>query len=167
MDKNIILVGFMATGKSTVGKLLANELGWEFLDTDEEIERITGMSIPEIFRKYGEERFRSEEAQLVKKIANMKNTVISTGGGLPVNPANWLLLESSGITVHLYAEIEEILSRAGHGENRPLLKQGRNEIQALLASRMPIYNKAAVSVETTGKDPSDIVKEILEKLEKW
>jgi shikimate kinase len=135
------------------------------MDTDEEIERTMGMSIPEIFRKYGEKRFRGEETQVVKKILNMRNKVISTGRGLPINPDNWLLLEEIGIIVHLYAKLEEILSRAGQGENRPLLKQSRNEIQALLASRMPIYNKAAVSVETTGKDPSDIVKEILEKLE--
>ncbi|ADY56228.1 Shikimate kinase [Syntrophobotulus glycolicus DSM 8271] len=166
MVKNIILVGFMATGKTTVGKLLAHRLGWAFLDTDQEIERTTGLSIPEIFKRYGEESFRKEETRLVRQITKMKSTVISTGGGLVLPSDHWKLLEEVGIMVHLWADPDVIIARAGQNEERPLLQQDPEQVRALLDSRMPVYNQAAISIETTGKNPSDIVNEVANMLEK-
>ena len=92
MGKNIVLIGFMGTGKSTIGQRLARKLGMIFVDTDREIEKITGMTVAEIFRKHGEKRFRSEEKLLAHKLAQREGLIISCGGGMPLDPENMKVL---------------------------------------------------------------------------
>lgn len=161
---NIILIGFMATGKSSVGRLLAKELDWSFLDTDNEIEKITGLKISELFRKYGEIRFRSEENLLIKKMTGLTKTVISTGGGTVVNPENWTLLKQLGIMIHLYAPLDIVFSRVTKKQERPLLCKSNADIEELWKKRLNIYKQADITIDTSNKDLFQVVNEILEKV---
>lgn len=163
--ENIILVGFMGTGKTSVGKRLAKHLGWEFLDTDLAIEEISEMSVSEIFRRHGETRFRSEETVLVRRLQGQKKMVIATGGGTPLNSENWKVLTQMGMTIALYAPIDVILERIGNKNDRPLLKAGRDEDERLLQVRQPIYNQAELIIDTTELTIDEVVDEILRKVE--
>lgn len=163
---NIVLIGFMGTGKSTVGKRLAKILDWEFIDTDAAIEELTGCSVTDLFRLHGETRFRSEEALLVKRLSEQKGCIIATGGGTVLNPENWELLAEHGILVQLYATVETILERVGARPNtRPLLKGSREMIEALWEARQETYAKAHMVVDTTEKDIEEVAGEILVRLE--
>ena len=108
--KNIILYGFMGTGKTTVGRMLATKSGSAFIDTDAEIVKRQGMSIPDIFATRGEEYFRQCEAELVQELAGKRGTIISTGGGTMRNPANVAALHGSGIVVYLVADVDQVLN---------------------------------------------------------
>jgi shikimate kinase len=161
MEKhNIVLLGFMGTGKSTVGKRLAKDLGWDFIDTDAEIEELTETSINEIFRRHGETRFRSEEQLLVKRLKRRKHCVIATGGGTVLNPQNWEDLAQTGVMIALYAPLDEIYERIGHRNDRPLMKGDREEIEALWEVRQPIYGKADCVIDTTNMGIEDVVQEV-------
>ncbi|NLP44708.1 MAG: shikimate kinase [Peptococcaceae bacterium] len=161
---NIILVGFMAAGKSSIGKKLARRLGWKYIDTDAEIVEVTGLKIPTIFKKYGEVRFRSEEKLVVKKLREVTSAVIATGGGTVEDPDNWSVLEELGIIIHLFVPLEEAFKRIGKRSERPLLTRSEQEIYDLWQSRLKIYNKASIFLDTTNKDLDDIVNEIIEHL---
>ena len=163
--RNIILIGFMGTGKSTVGRRLARTLGWDFIDTDSEIERITEMSVAEIFRRHGETRFRSEENLLVKRLMTRENCVIATGGGTVLNPENQVILSGIGVVISLYAPVEIILDRVGQRTDRPLLKTGREEIEVLWQARQVSYARAEYTVDTTDKSVEEVEGEILTYLE--
>lgn len=155
----------MGTGKTSVGKRLAKHLNWDFLDTDVAIEEISEISVPEIFRKHGETRFRSEETVLIKHLLGRKKLVIATGGGTPLQPENWEVLSQLGLIIALFAPIDTILERIGNRNDRPLLKAGREEDQRLLLSRQPIYNQADLIIDTTELDIDEVVDEILGKIE--
>ena len=159
--QNIILIGFMGTGKSTVGRRLAKRLEWDFLDTDAEIEELTGLSIPEVFKKHGEKRFRSEELLLVQHLPEKKHVVIATGGGMIVNPENRAVLEKSGCIISLYAPVDVILERVGSRSDRPLLKRSLDEIEELWQKRQPVYEDADYIVDTTNKTVEEVEEEIL------
>lgn len=148
--KNIVLIGFMATGKSTVGRRLAQCLRRTFVDTDKEIEAVTGKTIAQIFAKDGEKRFRSEENLLVKKLVSRKGLVIATGGGLVLNPDNFISLEENGIIIALTASPDVIFQRVKGKKQRPLLAKGdlRENINKLLQERWDIYQKADLIVDT-------------------
>ena len=105
---NLALIGFMGTGKTTVGRLVAEQLGFEFLDTDEFIQARTGRTIADIFAKEGESAFRALERQMVQELSSREKTVISTGGGLPTNPENLAALKSFALVVCLWASPEKI-----------------------------------------------------------
>ncbi|AGA69881.1 shikimate kinase [Desulfitobacterium dichloroeliminans LMG P-21439] len=162
---NVILVGFMGTGKSTVGRRLAKLLGRDFIDTDVEIERLTEMTVSEIFRRHGETRFRSEERLLVKRLADQKGYVIATGGGTVLNPDNWQDLAQSGVIIGLYAPLDEIYKRIGYRNDRPLLRGDRQVVEELWAKRQPIYNQANWTVDTTDKGIDEVVQEIFDRCE--
>ncbi|MEL1135154.1 shikimate kinase [Desulfitobacterium sp. THU1] len=162
---NVVLVGFMGTGKSTVGRRLAKLLGREFIDTDVEIERLTEMTVSEIFRRHGETRFRSEERLLVKRLADQKGYVIATGGGTVLNPENWQDLAQSGVIIGLYAPLDEIYERIGYRNDRPLLRGDRQIVEELWAKRQPIYNQADWTVDTTDKGIDEVVREIFDRYE--
>ncbi|MGE4271574.1 MAG: shikimate kinase [Desulfitobacterium sp.] len=162
---NVVLVGFMGTGKSTVGRRLAKLLGREFIDTDVEIERLTEMTVSEIFRRHGETRFRSEERLLVKRLADQKGYVIATGGGTVLNPENWQDLAQSGVIIGLYAPLDEIYERIGYRNDRPLLRGDRQIVEELWAKRQPIYNQADWTVDTTNKGIDEVVREIFDRYE--
>jgi len=164
--RNIVLIGFMGTGKSTVGKRLAQSLAWDFVDTDYEIGEVTSLSVSEIFRRHGETRFRSEESIVVARLSQQERLVIATGGGTVLNPLNWNALAQNGIVIALHASLEAILARIGHKNDRPLLKGPREAIEKLWSERQDCYAQADFIVDTSQKNVDEVVKEILTQLER-
>ena len=165
MKKNIVLIGFMGTGKSAVGFRLAQKLKKQFIDMDREIETVTGMSIPDIFRRHGELRFRSEERLVARKLSQRDNLVIATGGGFVLLQDNIEALGSNGVVICLDASPEDIFERVSRKKgSRPLLKRGTtlNDIKDLLQEREPCYACADIRVNTSGKDIEQVIQEILE-----
>ncbi len=159
---NLVLVGFMGTGKTSVGRKLARKLGMKFVDTDQEIERVTGMTVREIFKKHGEIRFRSEEKAAVRRITGEDGQVIATGGGVVLDPENMRMLKQNGVVVCLTAEPEVIYQRLKNKKNRPLLQteEPLKTIKRLLAERQPLYESAGIAVNTTNKDLDDVIAEV-------
>jgi shikimate kinase len=162
--KNIILTGFMGTGKTTIGKALSERLHMRLVDVDAEIESAEKMTINDIFRVYGESRFRETETAMIKKLSQEKNIIISTGGGAVLRDENMKALRENGLVFCLDASVETILERTGRSEDRPLLKveNPREKISELLAYRRPFYEKAGIMIDTDGKTPLEIVREIME-----
>src|SRR5438552_1205676 len=146
--RNLALIGFMGTGKSTVGRMAADILRFTFLDTDDVIEARTGLSISQIFERQGEAAFRDLEHRLVEELTRRKKTVISAGGGLPANEANLVSLKSHCLVVCLWASPEKIWERVRNQSHRPLLKEADPlaKIRQLLAVRGPYYRQADVLV---------------------
>ncbi|MGB9887032.1 MAG: shikimate kinase [Moorellales bacterium] len=158
----------MGVGKTAVGRRLAAVLNKRFVDTDLEVERATGRSIPELFARYGEPRFREEEARVVAEVCRGRDQVIATGGGAVLRPENAAALRSSGVVIWLEAAPEVIYRRVGKGSGRPLLASGsaRERIRELLAAREPYYRALAhFRVDTSGRSVEEVVAEILARLE--
>lgn len=169
MGKNIILIGFMGTGKSTVGIKLAERLKMQFIDMDREIEKLTGMSIPMLFKKHGEIRFRSEEQLMSRKLGRRSNLVIATGGGVVLNNENVEVLRESGMLICLDADPQVILARVNRKKgSRPLLKKnlGAEDIEKMLNDREEYYARADYRIDTSGKEMDKIVQEIIQLLKK-
>ncbi len=147
---NIALVGFMGTGKSSVGHHVAAQLHFHFVDTDALIESRAGATIAEIFARDGEPRFREYEALVTADLAHCRRTVISTGGGLVANPANLEALKSHALVVCLWASPETILERVHHQSHRPLLHgpDPLAKIRSLLSVREPFYKQADILLST-------------------
>jgi shikimate kinase len=161
--RNIVLTGFMGTGKSTVGRLLARRLDREFVDTDRLIEQRHG-PIPQIFVQHGEQRFREIESEVAAELAARSGLVVSTGGRMLIDQGNADVLESTGDVVALTAEIDTILRRVGGeraAETRPMLAGGdvRGRIVELLAERTAAYGRFA-QVATDDRTPEQIAAEI-------
>ncbi len=152
----------MGTGKTTVGRKLAKKLGLKFIDTDQEIERITGLTANTIFKKHGEIRFRSEEKAAVRRITREDNQVIATGGGIVLDPENVQMLKKSGIIVCLVAAPEVIYQRVKRKKTRPLLQTGDplEIIYRLLKERLPFYRCADEIVDTSNLGLDEVVAEI-------
>ncbi len=164
---NIAVYGFMGVGKTTTGALLAEALGYEFIDMDVEIEKREGKPIPRIFSEEGEPRFREMERDLVTELSRRNSTVIGCGGGALADHVNAEKLRETSTLVYLTASVEEILRRTGLENNRPLLKvdDPRKKIIELLGNRRSIYERyAEVTVDTTGKTPVQVMSEIKEKM---
>lgn len=166
MNKNIVLAGFMGTGKTFTGRILAQKLGRKFIDTDTLIERDAGISIHEIFEKFGEGHFRRLEREAVKRVSGEGNAVIAVGGGAIVNLENLSDLKRSGVLICLTASPDAILSRVERNSDRPLLKvdDKMEKIKELLTARAPYYEKADITVDTDGKSPEQVADEILSLL---
>ncbi|MFV0635138.1 shikimate kinase [Mitsuokella sp.] len=167
--KNVVLIGFMGTGKTSTGRVLAQKLGISFLDLDQEIEKEYGMAIPDMFAKKGEAYFRSCEHAMVEKAAKRQNTVISTGGGTVKDPKNMEALRRSGVVVCLQADVDTILARTASKGERPVLdKEDRGDrrraIEKLIAERRALYKQADFSVDTSRLSPLQVVDEILHYL---
>ncbi|TCK04526.1 shikimate kinase [Phorcysia thermohydrogeniphila] len=161
----IALVGFMGSGKSTVGKLLSEHLRVPLIDTDAEIEKRTGMSIPEIFKKKGEEYFRELERLLIEELLSLpQQSVISTGGGLPTYFNNMELLNQKAFTVYLEADFEVLWQRISEDKNRPLVLLGKERVRELFEKRRPFYERAKLRVKTDVNSPEACVEEILSSL---
>lgn len=163
--KNIVLIGFMGTGKTAVGRRLAARLGYRYLDTDTILEWQAGCTIAEIFKKQGEAYFRELERSVIQEVARFKRCVISTGGGAVVDPENLALLKKNGLVICLTSSPEKIMERTGRrsGE-RPLLagREPLEEIKRLLKLRAPYYEKADWTVDTSDKTVAQVVA-IIEK----
>ncbi len=164
---NIVLIGFMGTGKSTVGRALAGKLEMDCLDTDAMIEAKMGIAISDIFEKHGEAYFRELERQTVEVISGLSSTVILCGGGVVLNNSNVVNLRKNGKLVLLKAEPETIIARLYEDETRPLLKGRLNleGLQEMLKQRNSYYNAAAdIVVNTDGKSVDSITAEIISSL---
>lgn len=156
---NLILTGFMGTGKSTLGRLLAHMLGFRFCDTDKIIQQKTGREIPEIFATDGEAAFRDLERQCVAEWLPDGKSVISTGGGIVTIPGIAAALRSRGVVVALFASPEVILKRTGTGKNRPLLQTDGDRlehIRTLLAARERAYMDSGINVFTDGRSLNEL-----------
>lgn len=167
MGNNIFLIGFMGTGKSTIAKIIKEETGRALVEMDERLEAEAGMTINEIFEKYGEPHFRDLETELIRTIGNEGNTVVSCGGGVPMREVNVEAMRKSGTIVYLETTPETIFERVRYSTNRPLLNGNMNVeyITKLMNERRPKYEAAAdVTVSTEGKTKHQICKEILGKL---
>ncbi|WP_147170728.1 shikimate kinase AroK [Pseudomonas sp. SJZ079] len=166
--RNLILVGPMGAGKSTIGRLLAKELRLPFKDSDKEIEQRTGADIPWIFDVEGEQGFREREQAVIAALCDLDGMVLATGGGAVMRPENRAALRSGGRVVYLHASVEQQLDRTSRDRNRPLLRAGDpgKVLRDLLAIRDPLYREIAdVIVETDERPPRLVVQEILERLE--
>ncbi|MFH0795656.1 MAG: shikimate kinase [Candidatus Omnitrophota bacterium] len=164
----IVLTGFMGTGKTKVGKILARRLGLAFVDTDGLIEERAGLSINKIFEQYGESHFRVLEKKVIKEVSEKDGVVIAIGGGAFIAPENRANLKKKGVTVALLAEVKEIARRTANDTSRPLLKEGGRQarIKTLLKKRLPYYRKADFCLDTTGKSPGKVVQEIINFVKK-
>ncbi|HHP50370.1 MAG TPA: shikimate kinase [Moorella mulderi] len=168
MPGNIVLVGFMGSGKTQVGKLLALRLGWPFVDTDELIEDREGISIAEIFSRYGEAYFRQQERRVIEELASRRRTVIATGGGAFIPKDSREILKRGNRVVWLRVRPETVLKRIGGSQDRPLLLGlSLAQVESLLAQREPFYAEAHIHLEVDGKDPEEVAREIEEELKQW
>ncbi|MFY9904203.1 MAG: shikimate kinase [Terriglobales bacterium] len=164
----VFLVGFMGSGKSSLGKELARRLKWDFVDLDSRIENREGHSIPELFRSRGEPGFRLAETKALRDLTESLacDTVVALGGGTFAQPENRELLQAWR-SVFLEAPLDELWSRcADHANDRPLRKD-RIEFARLYQDRLPFYRQATVTVVTSGRDPASLCDEIERKLQSW
>ncbi len=162
--KNIVLTGFMGTGKTAVGRELSYILGRKLVDVDSEIEKSRGIKIDEIFRDLGEEHFRNIETEMITKIAREKHLVISTGGGAVLREENMRALRENGIIFCLSAGPLTVLKRTVRNSDRPLLRgdDPMKKIIELMDYRKPFYEKAGIMIDTENKNPLQVAEEIAE-----
>ena len=167
LSANIVLVGFMGTGKSTVGRVIAQKLGFHFIDTDDVIEQTSKAKISDIFAEHGEDYFRDLESQAVKSVALMKNQVVATGGGVVLRSSNIDLLRTVGPIFCLNATPKAIWERVRSSRSRPLLRgpEPLKKIEMLLDKRAPYYALADHQIETTGVAVDRVADEIISYIE--
>ena len=164
----IFLTGFMGTGKSTVGLLLAKRIGYCFIDLDEMISEEAGANIPEIFAKSGEEGFRDMETSMLRRLADRDGLIISTGGGAVLRDENRRIMRDAGHVINLTASVDALSERLADDDSRPLLQcdEPIERIITLLAQREPMYRDCDVQIDTSHKSPDEILDEILTWLKK-
>ncbi len=160
---NIVLTGFMATGKTVVGRTLARHFSMKYIDTDSEIEKEAGCTIPEIFNTKGESWFRDIENRIVRRVAHLDGHVVATGGGVVLREENMKVLEKNGVIICLTASPEVILKRASRVETRPLLQveDPMARIKELLEIRRPYYQRCHLMVDTSDKSVKEVVRKIV------
>lgn len=167
---NIVLIGPMGAGKSTIGLLLSKVLKIPFVDIDHEVEARAGADIPWIFDKEGEKGFRKRESNILLELSRRQGIVLATGGGAILSEQNRSILQSTGVVVYLAASIEQQLARTAKDKHRPLLqtKNPRDVLTQLMEQREPLYKEIAQVVVTTDRrSPRLVVKEILQKAEQF
>jgi len=162
-EVNLYLVGFMGTGKTTVGRAAAQRLGFACVDSDHEIERLTGKTIPQIFAQDGEPVFRRLEREFVANGHAPTRTVVACGGGLVVQPGMSEELRARGVVVCLHASLQTVLERAARHNNRPLLQVANPEerVRTLFAEREPIYRRAGTLVLTDSRPLREVVAHVV------
>ena len=162
---NVFLVGMMGAGKTSVGKLLARQLGKSFVDSDQEIERRTGVRVAVIFDIEGEPGFRRREASVIRELTARRDIVLATGGGVVLDADNRAALAANGTVVYLRASVDELWNRTRHDKNRPLLRGGdpRERLDQLYRERDPIYCALADLIVDTG---SQSLRNLVQKLQR-
>lgn len=152
-SENLFLVGLMGAGKTTVGKLLAKHLNKQFIDSDHEIEKRTGVKVNVIFELEGEDGFRMREEAVVDELTRQQGIVLATGGGVVLRESNRLALRGRGTVIYLRANVEDLWRRTRHDRNRPLLQteNPRSRLQELLIQRDPLYLDTAHLIMDTGE----------------
>jgi len=168
-SKNIVLVGPMGSGKTTIGRRLAHELNRDFFDTDHEIIDKTGVTIDHIFDIEGEEGFRERESKILENLCQMSNIILATGGGIVILPKNRKILKNSGLVVYLSSSVNQLLKRTAKSKTRPLLENSsdrRKTIIELLEARDVYYREvASFVVDTTGKKLHEVINIIIREAE--
>jgi len=156
--RNLVLVGLMGAGKSAIGRLVAQQLGLPFIDTDTEIERVSRMTISELFAAYGEEEFRALETRVIKRLLRGGPRVVSTGGGAFINEKTRKQIERGGLSVWLNADLDVLWERVNKRDHRPLLKteNPKQTLKDLMDKRYPIYALADMTVQSR-----DVRKEVI------
>jgi shikimate kinase len=165
VTRRILLVGMMGAGKTTVGQLTALELGWDYLDSDAEVEAETGATVPELFARDGETAFREAEARALRAAcARASNVVVSVAGGAVLRPENRTLIAASGTVIWLRAQVDTLARRVGSGAGRPLLDgDPLTALADLEAVRSPLYAEVAdLTIDVDGLRPSAVTARILE-----
>jgi len=169
ISKNIVLVGLMGSGKTTVGRSLAHELNQDFFDTDHEIIKKTGVSIDHIFDIEGEKGFRERESKILENLCQMSNIILATGGGIVILPKNRKILKNAGLVIYLSSSVEQLLRRTNKSNTRPLLENSNNRrktITELLESRDLYYREvASLVIDTTGKKFHEVINIIKREAE--
>ena len=170
----IYLTGFMGSGKSTIGPILANTLGYDFSDVDKLVEERIGKSVNEIFRSEGEKFFRKSEREIIENLSGLQEHVVSLGGGAMVDPRNFTVAKDSGILVYLYSSPEYLLQRLQNKTDRPILSnsegerldlpQLRDRVLQLYTDRSPIYAQAHITIDTDDKKVGITVDEIVKRV---
>jgi shikimate kinase len=160
---NLALIGFMGTGKTSVGRLVADQLHFDYLDTDEIIQTRTGRNITDIFARDGEPAFRTLEQQVTEELSARERTLIATGGGLPTNPANLDSLKKHALVVCLWASPEKIWERVKNQTHRPLLHgpEPQKKIRDLLAAREQFYRQADVLINTDIRSVREVAQQVV------
>lgn len=170
LRNNIILIGPMGSGKTSIGKKLSKMTKFDFIDTDFLIEEKTGVDIPTIFEHEGEKGFREREEKILEDISNIKSTVIGTGGGIIISEKNRKIIQKLGFVVYLTAEIKELVYRTEHDKNRPLINNvdAENKMISLINDRKKHYEKISnVTISTDNYDTVKISKIIIKNYEKY
>jgi shikimate kinase len=168
--RNLVLVGFMGSGKSSVGREIARRWGLRFFDTDTIIRQRYRKSIPDIFASFGEPVFRDEENKALQDLQTSHHTVIATGGGIVLQPRNHSLLRSLGLVIWLTASEEIIWERVSRNQNRPLLrtKDPRTTISNLMSTRYPLYGSVSdITVETSGLTHQEVADRAIAAINVW
>lgn len=166
VDYSIVLIGFMGTGKSTIGRALSERLNLELIDTDDLVEKKMTMPISQIFKEYGEVKFRDLESDMLQEVSGKKNKIISCGGGVCLREENIINIKKDNKVILLQASPRVILDRIKADVNRPILKEKMNvdNIEAIIEERKQSYYKAAdIIIDTDDKTLLEIVDEILTK----
>jgi shikimate kinase len=165
----IVLVGLMGAGKSTIGRRLAERLGFPFIDADQEIESAAGKSIPEIFADHGEDYFRDGERKVIARLLDGGACVLATGGGAYINDETRELIRKKGVSVWLKAELPLLMSRVSRRSNRPLLQSEDPQavMRRLMEERYPIYSTADITVLSRDVAHSTIVNDVMKALAQW
>ncbi|MDR9423775.1 MAG: shikimate kinase AroK [Pseudomonadota bacterium] len=167
LPKRVVLVGPMGAGKSTIGRMLAKEIGYRFLDSDRIIEERCGANIPWIFDVEGEDGFRQRETAMLRELAEEEGTVLATGGGAVMRPENHELLKKASVVVYLRTSIEQQVERTRKDRNRPLLQNDDPEavLRKLFAIRDPIYTELAdIVMHTDRKSPRLVVRQLVNRV---
>lgn len=161
---NIYLIGFMGTGKSTIGHALAQRIGWEFLDLDQMIEEREGRSIPDIFSAEGEVYFREKEATLLAEVAEGDKQVVSTGGGAVIFPSNRERMKATGFVISLHADKETIRDRVARQAGRPLLdpRDFDRRYDMLMKERKRLYEQADLQLDTSSLSVEEMIERIVQ-----
>ena len=165
---NIILVGPMGSGKTTIGRRLSERLSLDFFDSDHEIVNTTGVSIDHIFDVEGEKGFRARESDVLKKLCNMPNVVLATGGGAVILEENRELMKKASSIIYLSSSVDQILRRTAKSKTRPLLEKSNNRrktITDIVETRDPLYREVSSHIiDTNGKKLHEVIDEIIEAL---
>ncbi|MDW8291176.1 MAG: shikimate kinase [Armatimonadota bacterium] len=167
---NVALIGFMGTGKTLLGSLLAQRWGWRFVDTDSLVEQRLGCSVAQVFERFGEEYFRQQETEVLYSLERERHLVIATGGGAPTRPENVRSLRRHAVLVLLTAEPEVILQRVQPVHSRPKLASAPDvlaEVRRLLRERAPAYSCADLQLDTSHLTPEEAVQRLEELVTTW
>ena len=168
-SKNIVLVGPMGSGKTTVGRRLAHKLNKDFFDTDQEIIDKTGVTIDHIFDIEGEKGFRERESKILENLCQMSNIILATGGGIVILPKNRKILKNAGLVVYLSSSVDQLLRRTAKSKTRPLLENSTDRKKTIteLAEARDVYYREVASfvVDTTGKKLHEVINLIIRETE--